>query len=327
MVDWIFTIIFSQREVCITTYIKHTVSCGKKTTGGSALVTAGHWLTLVCHSRGMPPTRGQLTHRVHLWRGRQSFVACRTGEVDEYLHIDRSHRNVWRNFSRLLERKPHPLVGKICAVTYRLPRRERRRHAFEGVRRLFEWRGQVQILRQAQSSWISCYRQPIRVEWLPECYATVAACRVRPHFLLLHRAPWSLHTTGAAPMEDHLVHSSDHLVHSSDHLVHSSDCALIQSCKHYLASVWSSITTTCAINLAENVTVHFFPLLARTCARKGVKTMAIRCRRYPLKMKKPCCKSLRTFSTSCWGEHITYSWQYNEEKIARKKRTAASGWH
>ena len=27
--------------------------------------------------------------------------------------IDRSHRNVWRNFSRLFERKPHPLVGKI----------------------------------------------------------------------------------------------------------------------------------------------------------------------------------------------------------------------
>ena len=184
--------------------------------------------------------------------------------------------------------------------------RERWRHTLEGVRWLFGWCGQIQILRQAQSSWISCYTWPICIEWLPECYATVAACWVRPHFLLLHRVPWSLHTTGAAPMEDHLVHSSDHLVHSSD-------CALIQSCKHYLAPVWSSITTTCAINLAENVTVHFFPLLARTCARKGVKTMAIRCRRYPLKMKKPCCKLLRTFSTSCWGEHITYSWQWRED--------------
>ena len=49
--------------------LKRTVSCGKKTTGGSVLVMAGHWLTLVCHSRGMPLTRGQLTCRVHLRRG------------------------------------------------------------------------------------------------------------------------------------------------------------------------------------------------------------------------------------------------------------------
>lgn len=34
----------------------------------------------------------------------------------------------------------------------------------------------------------------------PECHATVAACQVRPHFLLLHCAPWSLHTTGDAPI-------------------------------------------------------------------------------------------------------------------------------
>ena len=33
---------------------------------------------------------------------------------------DRSHMNVWRNFSRLFERKPHPLVGKIRAGTYRV---------------------------------------------------------------------------------------------------------------------------------------------------------------------------------------------------------------
>ena len=37
----------------------------------------------------------------------------------------------------------------------------------------------------------------------PERHATGVACRVWPHFLLLHRAPWSLHTIGAAPMKAH----------------------------------------------------------------------------------------------------------------------------
>ena len=32
-------------------------------------------------------------------------------------------------------------------------------------------------------------------------YASGDFCQVRPHFLLLHRAPWSLHTTGAAAMK------------------------------------------------------------------------------------------------------------------------------
>ena len=36
------------------------------------------------------------------------------------LFIGRSHRNVWRNFSHFFERKPHPLVGKICPCNGRL---------------------------------------------------------------------------------------------------------------------------------------------------------------------------------------------------------------
>jgi len=67
--------------------------------------------------------------------------------------IDRSHRNVWRNFSRLFERKPHLLVEKIGAETYRLPLEGEAKTCFK------------RVLRQAQSSWISCY---IRVGSLPE---------------------------------------------------------------------------------------------------------------------------------------------------------------
>jgi len=48
----------------------HTMSCGKKRIGGSALAMAGHWSTLVLHSSWLVPTGEQFTWRVHLWRGK-----------------------------------------------------------------------------------------------------------------------------------------------------------------------------------------------------------------------------------------------------------------
>ena len=48
-----------------------TMSCGKKIIGGSALVMAGHWSTLVLHSSWLVPTGEQFTWRVHLWRGEE----------------------------------------------------------------------------------------------------------------------------------------------------------------------------------------------------------------------------------------------------------------
>ena len=46
-----------------------TVSCGKKMTGGSALVMVGHWLALVLHSSWLILTGEQFTWRVHLGGG------------------------------------------------------------------------------------------------------------------------------------------------------------------------------------------------------------------------------------------------------------------
>ena len=88
-----------------------------------------------------------------------------------------------------------PTGGNRC-------RRERRKHAFERVRRLFGWRAQAQILRQAQSSWISCYRRPIpaiRVGWLLASYDERPGLRVDWPGIVEFSLTWS-NGTGIGPL-------------------------------------------------------------------------------------------------------------------------------
>lgn len=75
------------------------------------------------------------------------------------------------------------------------------RHAFEILCGVSGRCGQVQIFRQAWSSRASRYGQPLRIGTVSRRHGTLVACRDWPCFLLLHRAPWSLHATGPTPLE------------------------------------------------------------------------------------------------------------------------------
>ena len=103
----------------------------------------------------------------------------------------------------------------------------------------------------------------------------------------------------------------------------------------------SSFTTTCTISRLlswKRVLLltffffffFFFPFLYRTCTRKSVKT-AIQCGRYPLKMKKPCCKLRNYFNFPLGRAYYLLLQRENCKEENKKtrliKKIAASGWH
>ena len=106
------------------------------------------------------------------------------------------------------------------------------------------------------------------------------------------------------------------------------DCALIHATIFSPQSEVSSITTTCTFlghyKLEENVGVNLFFSLART---EHARSRTVHCSRWCMfDMSKHLFDvgsilwRWRSHIASPLGRAITYCWQYNEEKIARRKR-------
>jgi len=72
----------------------HTMSCGKKIIGGSALVMVGHWSTLVLHSSWLVPTGEQFTWRVQLWRGEGGGLQTPFLELNQDINTFPFHRSI-----------------------------------------------------------------------------------------------------------------------------------------------------------------------------------------------------------------------------------------